>query len=86
MCLADFYSRLGTLRWILLLKLPALRVVYVGGPSHTFGKRLGALIRDKYGVEVKVVFSTFKVGSYFGLKSQIPPLFKSNIVYKFVCP
>ena len=63
-----------------------LRVVYVGGPSHTFGKRLGALIRDKYGVEVKVVFSTFKVGSYFGLKSQIPPLFKSNIVYKFVCP
>ena len=62
-----------------------LHVVYVGGPSHTFGKRLASLIHDKHGVEAKVVFSTFKVGSYFGLKSQIPPLFKSNVVYKFVC-
>ena len=39
-----------------------LRVVYVGGPSHNFGKRLGTLICDKYGVEVKVLFP-FKVGS-----------------------
>ena len=62
-----------------------LSVVYVGGPSHTLGKRLASLIRDKHGVEIKVVFSTFKVGSYFGLKSRIPPLFKSNVVYKFTC-
>ena len=62
-----------------------LRVVYVGGPSHSFGKRLASLIRDRHGVEIKVVFSTCKVGSYFGLKSRIPPLFKSNVVYKFVC-
>ena len=32
-----------------------------------------------------MIFSTFKVGSYFGLKSQIPRLFKSNGVYRFVC-
>ena len=62
-----------------------LQVVYVGGPSHTFGKRLAALIHDKHGIEIKVVFSTFKVGSYFGLKSRIPAMFKSNIVYKFTC-
>ena len=63
-----------------------MRLVYVGGPSHKFGKRLGSLIRDKFSVDVKVGFSTFKVGSYFGLKSQIPVLFRSNIVYKFTCP
>ena len=63
-----------------------LRVVYLGDPSRTLGKRLAALIRDRFGVEVKVVYTTFKVGSYFGLKSRIPALFESNLVYKYTCP
>ena len=63
-----------------------LRMVYVGAPSHEFGKRLGALIHDRFGVEVKVVYSTFKVGAYFGLKSKVPVLFKSNLVYQYSCP
>ena len=33
-----------------------LRMVYVSAPSHEFGKRLGALIHDRFGVEVKVVY------------------------------
>ena len=61
-------------------------MVYVGAPSHEFGKRLGALIHDRFGVEVKVVYSTFKVGAYFGLKSKVPVLFKSNLVYQYSCP
>ena len=32
------------------------------------------------------MYSTFKVGSYFGLKSRIPVLFRSNLVYKFSYP
>ena len=63
-----------------------LRVVYLGDPSRTLGKRLAALIRDRFGVEVKVVYTTFKVGAYFGLKSRIPALFESNLVYKYTCP
>ena len=63
-----------------------LRLPYIGSPSHTFGKQLGSLIHDRFGTEVKMFFSTFKVGSYFGLKSRLPVLFGSNIVYKFTCP
>ena len=62
-----------------------LRIPYIGSPSHEFGKRLSGLLSDRFGVDANVVFSTFKVGSYFGLKSRIPPLFKSNVVYKFTC-
>ena len=63
-----------------------LRIPYIGRPSHEFGKRLSGLLSDRFGVDANVVFSTFKVGSYFRLKSKTPPLFKSNIVYKFCCP
>ena len=62
-----------------------LRIPYVGQASLLFGKRIVGLIRDKFGIEVKVAYSTFKVGAYFGLKSQTPCLFRSNIVYQYSC-
>jgi len=31
-----------------------LRMIYVGRPSHKFVKRLGSLIRNRFGVDVKV--------------------------------
>ena len=33
-----------------------------------------------------MVYSTFKVGAYFGLKSKVPVLFKPKLVYQYSCP
>ena len=38
-----------------------------------------------YGLEVLSAYSTTKVGEHFSLKTPIPKLFKSNVVYKFTC-
>ena len=62
-----------------------LQLPYVGQTSLLLGKRLSELVRDKLGIEIEVVYSTFKVGAYFGLKSQTPCLFRSNLVYHYSC-
>ena len=62
-----------------------LRIPSIGAPSLEFGKRLGSLFQDKFDIQVKVAFYTFKVGSYFVLKDQVPLLFRSNSVYRYTC-
>ncbi len=62
-----------------------LRIPYIGSPSLEFGKQLRGLFQDKFDIQVKVAFYTFKVGSYFVLKDQVPSLFRSNSVYKYTC-
>ena len=62
-----------------------LRIPYVGKPSLEFSKKIANLIHDKFDIEIKVAYYTLKVRNYFGLKSKIPLLFRSNVVYKYVC-
>ena len=58
---------------------------YVGRCSTRLHKRITYEMKH-YGVRIMPAYRTAKVGSYFSLKTKIPPLFKSNVVYKFVCP
>ena len=58
---------------------------YVGKCSTKLHQRIKREMRP-YGVYIMPAYRTTKVSSYFSLKTKIPSLFKSNVVYKFVCP
>jgi len=64
----------------LLLKVP-----FVGNSSVNFGKKISALIKDKFKLDVTVIYETCKVGDFFSLKSQTPKALMSNVVYKYTC-
>ena len=60
-------------------------IPYIGKPSHTFSKKLKALIKNKFNVNMHIYFRVFKVSNYFQLKSSTPTKLLSNVVYKFSC-
>jgi hypothetical protein len=60
-------------------------IPYIGQPSVIFGKKLKAIFKRYYGVDVRVIFTTFKVKNYFSLKSCTPLPLMANVVYKFNC-
>ena len=62
-----------------------LKVPYLGQFSRKFAKKLSALMEKKFAVKINIVFQTFKVGSYFSLKSATPYFYRSNVVYLFKC-
>ena len=62
-----------------------LRVPYYGKSSRGFAKDLSELIESNFEVKIRVVYTTFKVGSFFQLKSRTPSTLLSNVVYKFTC-
>ena len=64
----------------LLLKVP-----FVGNSSVNFGKKISSLIKDKFNLDVNVIYETCKVGNFFSLKSQTPKALMSNVVYKYTC-
>ena len=39
----------------------------------------------KEGTNIKIVFSTFKLASFFSTKDKVPYGLKSHIIYKFLC-
>ena len=59
-------------------------IPYLGKPSLRFQRKLKRNFQDS-GLEVEIAYNTTKIGSYFGLKTRTPYLFKSNVVYKFTC-
>ena len=61
------------------------KVPYLGKCSRTFANDVSKLISNKFHVKVRIVFSTFKVKSYFVLKCFSPSYLSSNIVYRFTC-
>ena len=61
-------------------------IPYIGQPSQTFSKKLRALIKNKFNVNMNTYFKSFKVGNYFQLKCSTPIEFLSNVVHKFSCP
>ena len=62
-----------------------LRVPYFGKCSVKFARNLTKIICNNFNVQVRVVYSTFKVKSYFRLKSSSPLYLSSNVVYHYKC-
>ena len=62
-----------------------LRVPFFGKTSVRFGRNLTNIICNKFNVRVRVVYSTFKLQSYFRLKSLSPFYLLSNVVYQYQC-
>ena len=58
-------------------------VPYIGKESRRFVSRLAKLFYVKFDVKVSAIYKTFKMGPYFQLRSSIPLLLYSNLVYKF---
>ena len=66
--------------WKNFLTLP-----YIGKDTVKFGKRLKKSFMETFSVDLKIAYKNFKVGEYFPLKDQTPPLFAPNVVYRFQC-
>ena len=62
-----------------------LKIPFVGKPSVDFGKRVSALMADKFGAEINVIYTSLKVGSFFSLKCHTPLPLLSRVVYKYTC-
>ena len=66
---------------IFYFKLP-----YIGHFSVVAPKKIRDFIK-RYcnGLDIKLVFSSFKIGKLFGVKDPIPGGLHSCVVYKFAC-
>ena len=62
-----------------------LYVPFFGRSSVRFGRNPTNIITEKFNVRIKVVYSTFKLKSYFRLKSLSPYHLLSNVVYQYQC-
>ena len=62
-----------------------LKVPFIGKESIKFGKKISALMRQKFDVDVNVVYATTQLGSFFRLKCKTPTPILSCVIYKFVC-
>ena len=62
-----------------------LKVPFVGKPSLYFGKKMSALMKKQFGVEINVIPATVKLGSFFPLKCRTPLPVLSRVVYRFQC-
>ena len=58
---------------------------YIGKSSERLFRRIRREF-IQHRVQIRPAYRTIKVGSYFSLKSPIPPLFKTDVVYEFKCP
>ncbi len=54
-------------------------------PISNFGRKLRGLFKKYYGIDIRIVFTTFKIRNYFSLKSRTPLSLVSNVIYKFQC-
>ena len=50
-----------------------------------FGRKLRELFKKYYCVEIRIVYTSFKVKDYFSLKCRTPLPVLANVVYKFQC-
>ena len=64
--------------------IPIICLPYTGYPSINFRKRLTSIFRSA-GVNVKVIFRSFRVKNCFSLKSRTPVGLRAKVVYKFQC-
>ena len=57
----------------------------IGLPSVIYSKKLKELFKKYYCIDIRVVFTSFKVNTYFALKCHTPLPLLANVVYKFEC-
>ena len=62
-----------------------LVIPFVGKPSLVFKKQLTLIFKECLDVNLNCVFNSFKVKSYFSLKSRTPTFLSGNVVYKYTC-
>ena len=62
-----------------------IKIPYVGKVSSEFKNKLKLLFLKDLKVDISPVFNSFKISSYFSLKSRSPSRLASNVVYKFSC-
>ena len=60
-------------------------IPYIGLPSITFSRKLKELFKKYYCIDIRIVFTSFKVKNYFSLKCRTPLPLLANVVYKFKC-
>ena len=63
------------------------KLPYFGNLSHHIKSKLSKLFKDfcKENVNIKLVFTSFKIKNHFSYKDPNPNDFKSFLVYKFTC-
>jgi len=63
-----------------------LKLPYIGHFSVVTQKKVRHLIKRYCNdLNIKLVFSSFKIGNLFGVKDPIPGGLRSRVVYKFAC-
>ena len=62
-----------------------ITIPYLGKDSRRFVNEFSKIIRENVDVKIIPIYQSFKVSSYFLLKSRTPFSLCSNVVYKFKC-
>ena len=60
-------------------------IPYFGKDSRRFVNKFSKIIRNQLNVKIIPIYKSFKVKSYFQLKSKTPVALCSNVVYHFTC-
>ena len=60
-------------------------IPYIGLPSVIFARKIKTVFKNFYNIDVRIVFTSFKVKQYFSLKCGTPLPLLANVVYKFQC-
>ena len=63
------------------------KLPYIGELSKNAKAKIDKIVKRfcKENIDVKIIFNTNKISSFFSTKDPVPILFTSNVVYKFVC-
>jgi hypothetical protein len=62
-----------------------LSIPYYGRCSIEFGKSMSKIIFNNFNINLKVAYTTVKIGNLFHLKSRTPHPLSMNVVYRFSC-
>ena len=64
-----------------------IKLPYIGEFSKTVKTKIDKLIKRfcKENVQVRLIFTTFKIKNYFSTKDVTPKCFMSSVVYRFLC-
>ena len=82
----DTHSNINIMYSVTTYKVETVFLIpYIGLPSVIFGRKLKRLLKEYYCIDIKVVFSSFKVKNYSSLKCHTPMPLMANVVYQFTC-
>ena len=60
-------------------------IPYIDHSSIVYGKKVSQIFKRYFSINLRIVFTTFKVKNYFSLKCCTPLALRANVVYKFTC-